>query len=335
MSENALGINNVTKRFNSLIAIDSFSLDVKQGEVLGLLGPNGAGKSTLTNMICGLLPPDEGTISVCGLDVKKERKQVKQKLGVVPQDIVLYDYMTAIENIKFFGVMNGYVGQHLKQRIDEMIDYMGLDAAALNRRTKLLSGGMRRRVNIACGILHDPDIILLDEPTAGLDPQNRFELWRLIEKMNSEGKTIVLTTHLMDEAQELCNRVAIIDHGKLIALDTPRALIEQVDVQEAVLILLTDPKPEYSALFEKVNSVANVTQVELPETHEIAFRLLVDDADKVLPDIVKAASTIQGGIRSIEVSSPTLSDVFLEITGRTLAEAQLESETAISQEGGA
>ena len=322
MSDFEIEILDVTKRFGDLTAVDGVSLSAKKGEILGLLGPDGAGKSTLTNMICGLLSPDSGAIRISGLDVLKERNQAKLLLGSVPQDIVLHEYLTVIENLKFFGVMNGLLGSALKKRIDEMIGYMGLDEDALRRNIKSLSGGMKRRVNIACGILHGPEIILLDEPTAGLDPQNRFELWQLIRKMNEEGKTIVLTTHLMDEAQELCNRVAIIDRGRIVALDTPRALMDSIEVQDAVLITLQDPTPNHGMLFESVDGVEKILQEEDPETHELIFRLLVDNAEGALPGIVSSTIDAKVKIKSIEVATPTLADVFLEMTGRTISEAE-------------
>ena len=328
MTDQAIEITNVTKRFNGFLAVDCISLTVRRGEIVGLLGPNGAGKSTLTNMVCGLLTPDEGTISILGYDVFRERNKAKLLLGAVPQDIVLYPYMTVIENIKFFGVMNGFVGAALEERIDEMIAYMGLDEDALNRNTVHLSGGMKRRVNIACGILHDPEVVLLDEPTAGLDPQNRFELWKLIRGMNEEGKTVVLTTHMMDEAQELCDRVAIMDKGKIVALDTPKALIDFVDVQAAVRVVLQEPMPEHAAIFELTDGVQGVVQEVDPETHELRFKVLVGDANEALPGIVSATMNAGVRVKSIEIIEPTLADVFLKMTGRSILEAEMETEKA-------
>ncbi len=332
-SDQAIRITDVTKQFNGFLAVDDVSLTVQRGEIMGLLGPNGAGKSTLTNMVYGLLTPDEGTISILGNDVFRERNKAKLLLGAVPQDIVLYPYMTVIENIKFFGVMNGFVGAALEERIDEMVAYMGLDEDALNRNTVHLSGGMKRRVNTACGILHDPEIVLLDEPTAGLDPQNRFEFWKLIRRMNEEGKTVVLTTHMMDEAQELCDRVAIMDKGKIVALDTPRALIDSVDVQEAVRVVLQESTPEHAAIFELIDGVQEVIQEVDPETHELKFRVLVGGANEALSSIVSATMNAGVKVKSIEIIEPTLAEVFLEITGRSILEAEMEMEqTALAEE---
>ncbi|TFH02622.1 MAG: ABC transporter ATP-binding protein [Candidatus Thorarchaeota archaeon] len=326
MTEYAIDIHCVTKRFANFAAVDNVSLVMKQGEILGLLGPNGAGKSTLTNMISGLFPPDEGSIRIDGEDISKNRNRMKFILGIIPQEIVLYDFMNTYENLKFFGVMYNLNGRKLKQKVSEMIEYTGLEDDSLKKHIKVLSGGMKRRVNIAASLLHDPQIVLMDEPTVGLDPQNRVELWEIIRKLKSEGKTIVLTTHLMDEAQELCDRIAIMDRGKIIALGTPQSLMNGMSIQEAIIVTLEETSEKNATIFEPISGVQSVQIQENPETHGIYFRLLVGDADEILSDIVKATLNAGQKIMSIEISTPTLADVFLELTGRSIIEAERETE---------
>jgi ABC-2 type transport system ATP-binding protein len=200
MSLNDVEINSVTKHFEGTVAVDNVSMNVARGEVFGLLGPNGAGKSTLTKMLSGMISPTSSTIKVGGHDIQDSPMKVKELLGVVPQDIVLYDYMNARENLAFFGKLYGLSGGKLRNRIEELLRFTQLNEKAVKRHISTYSGGMKRRVNIAVALLHEPRVILLDEPTAGLDPKNKLALWEIIRTLHKEGKTIMLTTHMMDEA---------------------------------------------------------------------------------------------------------------------------------------
>ncbi|MHA1246504.1 MAG: ATP-binding cassette domain-containing protein [Candidatus Thorarchaeota archaeon] len=324
MAPPAVVFEHVTRCFGDVVAVSDVTLTIESGEILGLLGPNGAGKSTLTSIATGLLAPDEGTVTILGRDIRREREEAKRLIGVVPQDILVYDYLTPIENIQFFGVMNGVTGGRLRRRISELIDFVGLDEHALNQQVCYLSGGMRRRVNIACGIVHNPEVVFLDEPTVGLDPNSRLSLWTLIRQLNDAGKTVILTTHLMDEAEELCDRVAIMDRGRVVALDTPERLMDRMETREAIEVVVQDLSEEYAAAVKRLDGVRKVTLETSEAESTLTYRILVEHAETALPDIVSAAREVGVRIREVRVTTPSLADVFLEFTGRTLAEAELE-----------
>lgn len=221
----AIKIENLVKKFGDIKAVDGLTLDISEGEIFGLLGPNGAGKSTTINILSGLLEPTSGIASVGGYDIKKDRAKVKGLIGVCPQHSAYYKYLTGRENIKIFGDLHGMPTALIKERSAELIEKIGLEEAA-DRKTSTYSGGMVRRINLAMALINDPKIAFLDEPTVAMDPQSRRATWDFIEEFRSNHKTVILTTHYIEEAEALADRVGIIDHGKLIALDTPRALIE-------------------------------------------------------------------------------------------------------------
>lgn len=240
MDSAEITIDNLTKQFGDVTAVDRLSLSVSKGELFGLLGPNGAGKTTTINVLCGLLPPTQGSVIVSGYDVQKEPEKVKALIGVCPQDTAVFDYLSGRENIEFFGNLHGLSKETLKTNTDTLLEKMGFTEDA-NRRVNIFSGGMRRRINLAMALVHDPEIAFLDEPTVGMDPQSRRAVWDFINDLKSQDKTIMLTTHYMEEAEELCDRVGVIDYGKLIALDTPTQLMEKYDAKnlEDVFIELT------------------------------------------------------------------------------------------------
>ena len=243
MTETAIVTENLVKKFEDVTAVDGVSLQVSKGELFGLLGPNGAGKTTTINILCGLTKPTSGTAKVGGCDVQKETGKVKELIGVCLQETAIYPYLTGAENIELFGNLHAMDKETLKKRRDVLLENMGLTGDA-KRRTAKYSGGMKRRLSLILALIHDPQIAFLDEPTVAMDPQSRRAVWDFIKELKKEGKTIILTTHYMEEAEELCDRVGIIDHGKLIALGSPDALISKHKVKnlEEVFIEITGRK---------------------------------------------------------------------------------------------
>lgn len=240
MSKSAISIKNLTKKFEDKTALDNLSLQIFKGELFGLLGPNGAGKTTAINILCGLVKPTGGTAEVCGFDVQKETQKVKELIGVCPQETAVYPYLTSRENLELFGNLNGLSRKALKERGDMLLDKLGLTEDAKRVASKY-SGGMKRRLSLALALISDPQVVFLDEPTVAMDPQSRLAVWDFIKEQKTRGKTVVLTTHYMEEAEQLCDRVGIIDHGKLIALGTPKELVadNQVKNLEELFIKLT------------------------------------------------------------------------------------------------
>jgi ABC-2 type transport system ATP-binding protein len=243
MNELAITVENLVKKFEDVTAVDGISLQVEKGELFGLLGPNGAGKTTTINILCGLIKPTSGTAKVGGFDVQKETAKVKELIGVCPQETAIYPYLTGAENVGLFGNLHAMNKDTLKTRRAMLLEKMGL-AGDAKRRAEKYSGGMKRRLSLILALVHDPQIAFLDEPTVAMDPQSRHAVWDFLKELKKEDKTIILTTHYMEEAEELCNRVGIIDHGKLIALGTPRELISKNKVKnlEEVFIALTGRK---------------------------------------------------------------------------------------------
>jgi len=313
-------IEAVTKRFEDTLAVDNISLKIEKGELIGLLGPNGAGKSTLTKMVSGMLNPTSGIIKVGDYDIQKQAMKVKETLGVVPQEIVLYDYLNARENLAFYGRLYGLSGARLKTRIDELLKFTQLEEKAVKRHVSTYSGGMKRRVNIAAALLHEPQVILLDEPTAGLDPQNKHALWEIIENLKSQGKTIVLTTHMMEEAEQLCNRVAIMDKGKIIALGSPNQLVKKVKMENTITVVPDKLTPKLVEDIKGISGVKNAyTAVDETEKKE-NLKIITDNPDDILPEIVSTIVEDGAKVLSVQLSRVTLEDVFIALTGRSLRE---------------
>jgi ABC-2 type transport system ATP-binding protein len=243
MKEPEIAIENMTKKFEEVTAVDGLSLEIGKGELFGLLGPNGAGKTTLIKVLCGLLEPTSGSVHVGGYDVRKETTRVKEIIGVCPQDTAAYSFLSGRENVELFGNLEAMPREKLKKNTDELLKKMSLTEDA-NRRLGKYSGGMKRRINLIIALVHDPEIAFLDEPTVAMDPQSRHAVWDFIKELESKGKTIILTTHYMEEAQELCDRIGIIDHGKLIALGTPKQFMDKFQAKnlEEVFMELTGRK---------------------------------------------------------------------------------------------
>jgi ABC-2 type transport system ATP-binding protein len=243
MVGSAIRVQDLVKKFEDVTAVDGLSLEVQKGELFGLLGPNGAGKTTTVNVLCGLIKPTSGTVKIGDYDVQKETAKVKKLIGVCPQESAIYPYLTGTENVELFGNLHTMDKETLKKRRDMLLEKMGLMEDA-KRKSDKYSGGMKRRLSLILALIHDPQIAFLDEPTVGMDPQSRHAVWDFIKELKKEDKTIILTTHYMEEAEELCDRVGIIDHGKLIALGNPQTLISKKKVKnlEEVFIALTGRK---------------------------------------------------------------------------------------------
>ncbi|MGD6933620.1 MAG: ABC transporter ATP-binding protein [Candidatus Bathyarchaeia archaeon] len=240
MDTSAITLTKVTKKYDDKLALDGLTLEVQKGELFGLLGPNGAGKTTAINILCGLIQPTSGLAQIFGCDVQKDAGKVKEQIGVCIQETAIYPYMTGTENLELFGNLHLMDKKTLKTRSIMLLEKMGLKAEA-KRRAGKYSGGMKRRLSLALALIHDPEIAFLDEPTVAMDPQSRHAVWEVIQEQKRNGKTIILTTHAMEEAEQLCDRVGIIDHGKLIALGTPKELVGKCGVRnlEEVFIQLT------------------------------------------------------------------------------------------------
>lgn len=302
--------HDLTKVFNGRKAVDHLNLEIEEGELFGLLGPNGAGKSTTVVMLSTVLQPTEGTAIVGDHDVQKQPKEVREIIGVVTQDVGLYDDLTAAENLAYFGRLHGVEGGKLRKRVDELLDLVQLKDRAKSR-VKTFSGGMKHRLNLAVGLIHEPKILFLDEPTTGLDPAARLSVWELIKRFQAEGITILLTTHYMEEADYLCDRVAIMDQGRIVALDTPAKLKRSIGKLEVIEVKARVPEKLAAELH-------GLRKVEKVESTSEGLRLLTPEADVILSQVVK--SLTDGGVRidSLNIVQPTLEDVFIKLTGRAL-----------------
>ena len=309
--QNAIDVTDLHKNFGDVYAVQGVSFTVREGEVFSLLGPNGAGKTTTILMACGLLKPDRGDVLVKGQSIQRNPQEVKSYLGVVPQDIAVYEDLSARENMTFWGKMYGLRGSALHQRVDEILEVIGLEDRQKGRVGKF-SGGMKRRLNIGIALLHKPQVIIMDEPTVGIDPQSRRNILDSIIGLNRAGTTILYTTHYMEEAQELSNRIAIMDHGKLIAMGTHQELVKIVGELDRIELGINTESPR---LLEAYRSVSGVRQVIVDDGK---INLLVDDSHMVLPRLFEAAT--QSGVRitSIDIREPNLEAVFLQLTGREL-----------------
>ena len=313
MDEFIIEANNLSKSFGDFVAVDNLNLKIKKGEVFGFLGPNGAGKTTSIKMMVGLLRPTSGQILIDGTYI---RHADKLKIGICPQDIVLWESLTCKESLKFMGEMYEVPNDILKTRVDSLLeDLMLMDKA--NTLVSNLSGGMKRRLNLAMALIHSPEIVVLDEPSEGLDPQSRRVLWNFIRSLrDKEGKTVILTTHLMDEADGLSDRIAIIDHGKLMRLDTPKNLKKEIGEGDIVEIHLFDSKMNQK-LISRLKTLENIDSV-IEVDGIINLRAL--NAVGKLPEIMSEVQNMNIEIADLSLHPNTLEDVFIELTGTRLRE---------------
>ena len=308
-----LEVRDIAKNYGDFKAVKGITFDIKDGEIFSLLGPNGAGKTTTISMLSTLYRPTSGDASVGGHSVTKDPMRVRNMIGVVPQDLALYEDLTARENLIFWGQMYGLGGGSLASRVDEVLEQIGLTDKARNR-VKTYSGGMKRRVNIGVGLLHKPRLLFMDEPTVGIDPQSRRAILDTVKDLNRQGMTVLYTTHYMEEAEELSNRVGIIDHGELIALGTQRELTQQVG-QVETLILHVGENEDPETLATALKSVDGVKQAEAAD-HKVS--IICADAKDILAGVVGRANERGIKIRSIDIHEPNLEAVFLHLTGRAL-----------------
>ena len=308
-----LEVHNLVKKYGDLTAVKGISFEVQEGEIFSLLGPNGAGKTTTISILSTLFSPTSGEASVRGHSVTKQPMAVKEVIGVVPQEIALYDNLSALENFKFWGQMYGLSGKDLSTRIDEVLEQIGLKDRA-KERIKTYSGGMKRRVNIGVGLLHKPHLLFMDEPTVGIDPQSRRAILDSVKDLNKTGMTILYTTHYMEEAQELSDRVGIIDHGELIALGTQEELTAQVGEMDTLILHLGENEdPVYLA--EALSTLPHVLQAN-PTDHEVA--IVTPSAEELLAPVVSRSNELGIKIHSVDMREPNLEAVFLHLTGRAL-----------------
>ena len=306
----AIEVQDLRKSFGELKAVQGVNFTVQPGEIFSLLGPNGAGKSTTISMLSGLLRPDEGEARIMGHSIRTAA--AKAALGVVPQDIALYPDLSARENLDFWGKMYGLRGALLKRRVDEVLDIIGLTDRQKGR-VGTFSGGMKRRVNIGVALLHRSQVIIMDEPTVGIDPQSRRHILDNVKELNAQGMTVLYTTHYMEEAAELSHHIAIMDQGQVIAGGTHAELIKLVgELDRLVLTLNTEADDQITEAFRAVDGVHKA------DRQDGTLSLLVDDSNVALPRLFEAAARAHARITSVEIHEPNLEAVFLHLTGRAL-----------------
>jgi ABC-2 type transport system ATP-binding protein len=304
-------VEHLRKNFGDLTAVDGVSFEVRDGEIFGLLGPNGAGKTTTINMICGVLRPDGGRVLVDETDIWIEPKAVKRSLGVVPQDIAVYEDLTARDNLNFWGSLYGLRGSELRRRVDDALSRVGLAERARDK-VKDFSGGMKRRLNLCMGLLHEPKFLLLDEPTVGIDPQARLAILEVIRAAAASGSTVLYTTHYMDEAQELCDRIAIIDHGRILTVGTLEELTRMAGEGEMMRMTGSFDEATARARLEGLDGV----QLHSVEKGRAMLSVAADGPGLtvVLPELLAGDL----GVDDVSIQQPSLQSVFIRLTGREL-----------------
>ena len=309
-----LEVKGVTKKYGPLVAVNDINLRVDDGETIGLLGPNGAGKTTTVSIIAGLLSADSGEVLIEGKQVKGDTDPVKLKIGLVPQDMALYDQLTAHENLTFFAALYSLAGAKAKQAIGDVLNLVALSDRAAHK-VGTFSGGMKRRLNLAAALLHDPQILLLDEPTVGVDPQSRNAIFENLEALKKRGKTLIYTTHYMEEAERLCDRIVIIDHGKVIANDTLQALHQLLPVTNVITVELDFAdgfKPEQMLALPGVKSAA---------LKQSTLRVGVHDLSREAPGVLLWLAENGHPFHHVSSEQPDLETVFLTLTGRSLRDS--------------
>jgi len=309
-----IDVKDLTKNFNGFTAVDHISFDVKESEIFGLLGPNGAGKTTTIRMLSTLTRPSGGTATIGGYDIVKKDNKVRQLIGLVSEKMIMYDRLTAKENLMFFGKLYNIPKATLEERIDELLELVQLTKWK-NSKVGTFSTGMRQRMNVVRALLNLPKVLFLDEPTLGLDPQSTVEVREFIKKINQENKTtIILTTHMMNEADILCNRIGIIDHGKIAALDNSCNLKKMVSGADSIVLKLETPNITKKSI-SKLETMDNITSVSQENASHLKIHATGDNAFDTIVDTLRADKV---KINSIESLQPTLEDVFLQITGRAM-----------------
>lgn len=309
-------MRDIVKRYSNHLALDHVDLDIGEGEILGLLGPNGAGKTTLIHALAGLIGVDSGNITLFGKSQHRNMLDIKRQIGLVTQEITVFEDLTARENLEFFGGIYGLRGTALKERVDETLEFVGLKDRAKQLPHKF-SGGMKRRLNIACALTHQPKLLIMDEPTVGIDPQSRNHILESVRKLQRQGTTILYTTHYMEEVQAIASRVVIMDQGHVIAQGTIDELVRNIQHEEKIKLEVAEPTDE---LLEKLRKIDGVKQVTQEGSQLIIIsRVGSGNLDRAL-SIAKSA----GGVQSVSAEKPTLEDVFLTLTGKQLRDGEEE-----------
>ncbi len=308
-----IDVHDLRKQYGDLVAVDGVTFAVPAGVIFGLLGPNGAGKSTAIGCISGLLRPTAGRITVLGHDVVRQSLEARRQLGVVPQELALYEDLSAKDNLAYWGAAYGMSGDSLKRRVVDVLERIGLGDRA-REPVKRYSGGMKRRLNFGCGIVHQPKVLLLDEPTVGVDPQSRVRLLELVREEVRGGTCVLYTTHYMEEAQDLCDRLAIIDHGKLLAMGTLAELRRLIGEKDIVRL-----SGQFDAAAVRT-ALGRVDDAEVVSAEEQAVLLAVEGATRKLPAIFAAVAAAGGEIQETSLSQPSLEALFIKLTGRALRE---------------
>lgn len=307
-----LKVQNVTKKYDKKPIIQDISFHVHKGEAFGLLGPNGAGKSTLIGILCGLLPYDQGDIEVGGVSVRRNPMTIKKKIGVVPQDIALYPTMSAYDNLIFWGSMYGLKKIEARKRAVEVLEMVGLADRAKDR-IETYSGGMKRRINIGAALMHNPELLIMDEPTVGIDPQSRNHILETVKKLNQAGMTIIYTSHYMEEVEYLCEKIAIIDNGELIVIGTKMEILNRLAGGTVLNLKVEKATKQYMDALKTIPGVEKLVMIE-----EGNLDLMITDRQEVLGKVVSLSVAQKISILSIHIQEPNLETLFLQLTGRSL-----------------
>ncbi|MFL0250156.1 ABC transporter ATP-binding protein [Clostridium neuense] len=306
-----LEIKNLVKRYDEFLAVDNVSFSVKEGEILGLLGPNGAGKTTIINCLIGLKSIDSGDIKVFGKELKTNELDIKKHIGIVTQNISIYYDLNAYDNVMYFGGIYGLRGKYLRECVEEALNFCGLWEER-KKSPKAFSGGMLRRLNIACGIVHKPKLIIMDEPTAGIDPQSRSHIIQGIEELNRKGTSVIYTSHYMEEVERLCNHIIILDHGRIIARGTKDELKSMISTEEKVRIKVSSLN---YTIVDKIKQIYGVKECSINEEY---IYIISKKDSKNLGKIIDMLVTDGIEIMDIDIDKPNIETVFLTLTGRTL-----------------
>lgn len=304
-------LENLVKKYNGNTAVSGVSLTIEKGELFGLLGPNGAGKSTTISMMSALLKPSEGHITIKGHNIVQKPMEAKKVIGLVPQDIALYPTLTAYENLAFWGRMFSLSGKQLRERMETVLKIVGLEDRK-NEKIQNYSGGMKRRINIAASLLHKPEIIIMDEPTVGIDPQSRNHILETVKKLNGEGITVIYTSHYMEEVEYLCTRIAIMDHGKVIAQGNKDELKRIVAEKNAFELEVSSVTPSVLESLKAINGVKGI------KTEGNKLTVLTDVGTNLLTEVLSVITSMNIKLLSVKVEEPNLESVFLSLTGRAL-----------------
>ncbi|PRR95513.1 export ABC transporter ATP-binding protein [Bacillus atrophaeus] len=308
-----LQVENIEKAYEKKLIVKGISFTLEKGEAFGLLGPNGAGKSTTISMIAGLVPPDKGEIKVGGCIVGKDTNQAKQKIGVVPQDIALYPTLTAKENLLFWGKMYGLTSAKAKKRAIEVLEYVGLTERAKDK-IQTFSGGMKRRINIGAALMHRPELLIMDEPTVGIDPQSRNHILQTVKQLNEEGMTIIYTSHYMEEVEYLCDRIGIMDKGGMIAIGTKTDLCTRLAGGTIIHLTVQSINDDF---ISAIRSQENVSDIVV-HSDENKIDIIAEQHERVISGILALAAAHHVSLKSLYVQEPNLERLFLHLTGRAL-----------------